>query len=197
MLPIPDPLLNRATIVGLDPGTEMLGFGVLTINVDTFEILSSDAVSYKGSKLIGSDWSEQIFGARYRRIQAHRNNLISLFKAYQPLIIACESPFILMRRPQAYGALTEVVCGIRSAVEEYDAWRPLYMIPPSSVKNAVGCKGNGDKAAMKIAMGKLTEVVEVLETPLSRLDEHAIDSLAVAYSAYKSLRENGLESLYI
>lgn len=197
MLPIPNRNDSIATIVGIDPGSEMLGIATLNFDVDTFAIVGCDSHTYVGSKLEGSDWSGAIFGARYRRIQAHQDNLLRILREVQPLVVCSESPFANMLRPAAYGALVEVICGIREAVKQYDCWRPCYMLPPSSVKNSVGCKGNAKKDEVKEAVLKLAPLVNATWTDLNHMDEHSIDALAVAYCCYQLFKESKIEPIYI
>jgi len=191
MLTLPESSQTYATIVGIDPGTETLGFAELDFDIRTFEIVGWRAQTYYGSKLLkGSDWVAEVHGARYKRLQAHRKNLIKLFEQIEPYVIACEAPFINMRRPQAYGALTEAVYEIRLAVQAHCAWKELYLFDPSSVKNAIGAKGNADKDAVKASILKIKELSSVQPGVLEGLDEHSLDSLAVAYVAYQQLKLN-------
>lgn len=189
MLKIPETSQTWVTIIGIDPGTEALGFSELDFDLNTFQILRWEPKTYFGSKLLKrSEWVAKTHGERYMRLIAHRRNLIKLFDQLEPYVIASEAPFINMKRPQAYGALTEIVYEIRQAVIAHSAWKELYVIDPSSVKNAVGAKGNADKDTIKACITALPELAKVCVRPLSELDEHEIDSGAVAYAAYKNLK---------
>lgn len=197
MLPLPDANNNIATIVGIDPGTTKLGFALLHYNVDNFEIVGCEAETLLGEKLPGSDWLESMYGSRFRRIEAYRSALKYRFDIANPVIIASESPFINVKRPAAYGALTEIVYAIKLAVVEHNSWRPLHLLPPSMVKNAVGAKGNADKDAMRIALNKLFVIASTCTKDTSQLDEHSIDALAVAYCAWLQNKEGKLELIQI
>lgn len=59
-------------------------------------------------------------------------------------------------------------------------------IDPSSVKNAVGAKGNAKKEVMAEQLLTLENIL-LSDRPLRELDEHSVDAVAVAYSAYKNL----------
>lgn len=177
-------------ILGIDPGSTNLGVGIIEACINTGMIISSSAWTIHGDKLMPKDtWVEQIHGTRYVRIRAIGKELLRIFKTINPLYIACESPFINMRRPQAYGVLTEVICAIRAAVIEYDTWRKLELIDPPTIKIAVGAKGNADKDAMKKAIMLLNDLVYAGEIAMADLDEHAVDGLAVAYCLHKKLME--------
>jgi Holliday junction resolvasome RuvABC endonuclease subunit len=197
MLPIPNQNHNVACIVGIDPGTENLGVGLVWFNIDNYDIVKCASNTYRGSRLAGSDWSEAIHGARYRRIEALMWNLSILFNREKPIVIGSESAFINVRRPQAYGALTEVVTAIRHTVQSYDLFRPLYMVPPSTVKNAIGCKGNADKEAVKNSVLKIEKLTSTCESEIALMDEHSVDALAVAYAMLNLMKEDKLDPLNI
>lgn len=190
MLVKPEDGSNTVVIIGIDPGSSQLGIGAIEIDMDTFMITSSIAWTIVGEKLMPKNsWAEELHGARYVRINALQKELLRVFNSYMPNFIASESPFYNQRRPQAYGALTEVICAVRSAVVSYDAWRKLDLIDPPTVKNAVGAKGNADKDMVKKAISLIPELKYNGNRPLQELDEHSIDALAVAYCRYKQIRE--------
>lgn len=181
MLPIPTTGDDIVCIIGIDPGSETLGVGIIHFNVNTLKIVKTQAKTYTGSKLSGMEWMAEAHGDRMQRIYRHSNNLINIFNEYNPIIVAAESAFINIRRPAAYGALTEVFFMIRNAVICYDPWCPFYNVEPSNTKRAVGAPGNADKTVVKEHLLKIDEVCSVCETPIELLDEHSIDSLCVAY----------------
>jgi Holliday junction resolvasome RuvABC endonuclease subunit len=195
MLKLPENSTTIATIVGIDPGTESLGFSELDFDLRTLAITRWEPRTYIGSKLLkGSAWVERVHGARMMRLQAHGRNLVKLFDQLEPYVIACESPFINMKRPQAYGALTEIVYQIRLSVMTHNAWKELYLIEPSTVKNSVGAKGNADKDAIKASIMSIPELAGVCTRPIIELDEHELDSGAVAYAAFKNLKSIALNA---
>lgn len=190
MLVIPKHSPDEFTLVALDPGSNTLGFSVLFIDIGTMSIKSSIATTFIGTKLDGNNsWNSIIHGERLGRIFAHEVNLLEMFLHYSPLQIASESPFYSQRRPQAFGALTEVICAIRAAVRQYDIWKELKLIDPPTVKKAVGAPGNGDKDVVKSKILQLSDLNYIGATPLHLLDEHSIDALAVNYCQYKQLLE--------
>lgn len=182
-----------ATIIGIDPGSDTLGVGILKIDVSTFTIISSSGLTLHGAKAGRGSWITELHGDRQGRIETHRENLLELFCATQPTWIACESPFINRRRPNAYGALVEVICAIRYAVFQYDVWCQLSMFDPPTVKKAVGVSGKTGGPDGKRLMQKAVLEMPIFcyngEIPIELLDEHAIDALAVAYTQYLTLKE--------
>jgi Holliday junction resolvasome RuvABC endonuclease subunit len=195
MLKLPDSSPTYATIVGIDPGTEALGFSEIDFDIRTFKLLRWEPKTYFGSKLLkSSEWLGKVHGDRYRRLNALQRHLTKLFDQIEPYVIASEAPYINMKRPQAFGALTEAVYEIRHAVRLHSAWKELYVIDPSSVKNAVGAKGNADKDTVKACIINTLELASVCTRPISELDEHEIDSGAVGYAAFKNLKSIALNA---
>ena len=188
-LSIPTWSSDIATIVGIDPGSSNLGVGILRIQLSNLSILNSEAFTINGSNLSDSDsWSALLHGDRFNRIKAIETQLIKIFSFYQANFIYSESPFFGRSHPNAFQALVEVMNAIRNAVVQYDPWLKLNTIPPSSVKNGVGVKGNADKFAMKNAILNLNQLNYNGQIPLDKLDEHSIDALSVAYSGYLLFR---------
>ena len=195
MLPIPVSNLNIAKIMGIDPGTETLGISIISFCVDTFNIVNNESYTYYGSKLPTDEWIFNIHGARFQRIEAHRNNILKLLHQHTPLIIACESPFINSKFPQAGMALVEVMAMVRYAVYQYDNFKPLYQISPSEVKNAIGATGGGNKEMVKERIMRIKELSDTAIKTLQSLDEHSLDSLGVAYGIFILLKESKLKPI--
>jgi Holliday junction resolvasome RuvABC endonuclease subunit len=180
------------TLIGIDPGSESLGVCVLSFDAN-FTITRLEAATYVGSKLPILEDTELVHGARHARIQAHYQNLLNLLLQYQPLGVVCESPFFQASRPQAYGALTEVVSMIRAAILTYRPNMSLALIDPPNVKRAVGAKGNAGKDDVKAAILRMGASLPYTgPVPLECLDEHSLDSMAVALGYFHALR--GIET---
>lgn len=189
MLTMPADASPLIPVIGIDPGSVNLGVGVIWYNVDTCNIDATEAKTYNGERMGRGSWITERSGDRAGRIAAHRDNLLRIFNIVQPAVIASESPFFNQRRPQAYGALTEVVCAIREAVQLHDSWKHLQLIDPPTVKNAVGAKGNAGKEEVKEKLLGLSHINYQGDVPLAMLDEHSIDAIAVAYCQLRRLME--------
>ena len=188
MLRLPKDGATTTTIVGIDPGTETLGVAIMTISLLDYSILSTEARTFHGSKLAGKEsWLSEVFGSRTDRVKAHEENLLNIFNSVKPLLIASESPFYNQRFPQAYGALMEVICAIRSAVMRHSNWKSLGLFDPPTVKNAVGAQGNADKNTVYSKVIALNCLNYTGLVPITELDEHSIDAIAVAYCQYKNI----------
>lgn len=180
-------------IIGIDPGSTTLGFSVLEYDARTYEIIRTYAFTFNAGKMKLSELDIENHSERYARIYELMDALYDKFVELRPTFVICESPFMAMRRPQAYGALVEVVFAIRSALRRYDPTMHLDLIDPPSAKNAVGAAGNAKKeqvqAALKKMLPKLHFDVTLSEAPFDELDEHSVDGTAIAYSRWKKLIE--------
>jgi len=195
MLKMPDDAESVATIIGIDPGSDTLGVGVIHFDVATLDIVSSEAFTLNGTRNGRGTFATEIHGDRLGRIESHRARLLGVFQEYQPLEIASESPFISRRMPSAFGALTETVCAVRQAMMQYDAWKLLHMYDPPTVKTQVGVAGNtGGPEGKKLMLQALVRIQEVLaydgRVPMELLDEHSVDGLAVAFCHFTKLMES-------
>lgn len=190
-LPLNEVPKDYFSIVGIDPGSDTMGISEIKIDIASMHIVQTTAWTIKGSKLVDEDcWLAVLHSFRLARIKALGEALVSTFENIEPTIIACESPFYNPRRPNAYGVLVEVLTEIKKSVIEYDIWKPLYLIDPSTIKKSVGAPGNADKNVMKTNVCLLNQQgilkysgKDVIES----LDEHSIDAIATAYCKYKTL----------
>lgn len=180
-------------IVGIDPGSTMLGFSNLEYDLRSFDIVRTCAYTFNASKMRLNELDICNHSERYARIYELMDAVYDAFLTLRPHFVICESPFMAMRRPQAYGALVEVVFAIRMALRKYDPTMSLDLIDPPSAKNAVGAPGNAKKeqvhAALKKLLATLNFDVANSAAPFDELDEHSVDSLAIAYSRWKKLTE--------
>jgi Holliday junction resolvasome RuvABC endonuclease subunit len=188
MLHLPANSASTATIVGIDPGSSTLGFAVIEFDIETMTIVKTNASTYAGVKLMRKDsWAIERHGERFARINAHKENLVSLFRLHNPIQIVCEGAFYNPRRPNAFEVLIEVRIAIKQAILEYDPWRTIRLIDPPTVKRAVNVKGNADKLVVRDGVLAIKELNYSGDTSIEDLDEHSIDAIAVAYAFFKEL----------
>lgn len=188
MLTMPQDPCETACIIAIDPGSESLGCACLTVDIRTLQLRNIWSTTFHGSKLHPNPWTTFMFGERIAKIEAHAENLLYILESERPICLVCESPFINMKRPQAYGALMEVISAIRRVMMQYDAQRSMYMIDPPSAKKAVGAPGNADKQTVQQHILANVEIMQALSTPVSNLDEHSFDAIAIGYSQILSFR---------
>lgn len=172
-------------IMGIDPGTDTLGVSVLDAFLHSNTICLVYSTTFHGSQMANQyRYLANVHGDKVARLKAHEDNLYYLLSLYQPHEVISEAPY-MGRFPAAYGALVQCMDSIRAAVIRYDAALPLLTADPPTVKNAVGVGGrNGDKTMMASSIAQMILNNTILNPNglnIALLDEHSIDSIAVAY----------------
>lgn len=186
-------------IVGIDPGSTTLGCAMIEYDVRTFEILRTCAYTFNADKMKLDQLAVLNHSERFARIWDLSDALYEVFRDLQPTHIISESPFLKRKFPQAFAVLTEVVFGVRMAVRKYDPTMPLDLVDPPTAKMAVGANPKGKKGASQAEKKKevhtalaklLPELVFDSDNSVAAfedLDEHSVDSIAIAYSKWKQL----------
>lgn len=176
-------------IIGIDPGSDTLGFAVLEIDLLSGESQLLEASTFSGYDLrFELPHVLEIHGARHARIWGHQQNLERQFKIHRPDTVLSESPF-MGKFPQAFATLTEVMTAIRRSIYLYDPLMPLETVDPPTVKQAVGVKAKKtDKNDVKIGLLKIDWLNNPHEIDLESLDEHSVDAICVALTKINSLR---------
>lgn len=177
------------TIVGIDPGTNLLGFSILRFDLRNLEVISVEADTFKSERMIEEDDLITItHNERIAKLYAQKNNLLQLFNSVQPNWIACEHPFMNRFRPNAFGPLMECLFAIRTAAIEYSQIVKFFTYPPSIIKKAVGAGAHTGKDPVKEAVLANKELSPNEFTHLGHLDNNAIDAIAIAYTHLKEIR---------
>lgn len=179
---------DTAHLVGVDPGTTKLGVCAIEFDVETFDVVSINAFTLNAQKLPSDEWMGAIYGERLQRVRALRDYLTHYFVKLEPFAVGCESPFYNRNRPNAFAALVEVICAVRDAYIEYSCRSPLYLIDPPTVKKAIGASGNADKDSVKIKILNHPILSKKSKTPITELDEHSLDAMAVAWGLLCDLK---------
>lgn len=184
MLKIPADSPSIITTLATDPGTTKLGVSLMHICLDTRLIISTEATTLNGDKLANNFLLETHYGHRHSRISGMMDYVYKMCVNYRPFAIISESPFYNPSRPAAFEALMDVISALRLTVANYDIFKPLLSVDPSSVKNAVGAKGGSNKVTIQEAVSNISEINYHDPHEFKTLDEHAIDSIAVNYWYY-------------
>lgn len=182
MLRLPDdPTAYR--IVGIDPGTDNLGVSVLDVDLRTGSVTLISSQTLTASRMING-WHRisDLHGARFSRLQVLGNALVEIFVEYDPHAIISETPYFNKKRPDAFGALVEALSMIRGAVYRFCSSMALLKVDPAKNKANLGVSGkSSDKELVKRAVMGLSDLHNPYQINLALLDEHSIDSLAVAW----------------
>lgn len=141
-MPIIYPLVKDrdiGTICGIDPGTNIVGLGVIRFNLITLGIIGVQGMSFKSDQMLEDDNIIAITQTeRMSKIIAQKNNLVQLLSFFKPFIVACESPYFNRIRPNAFAPLVESISMIRQAVTEYNPIVKFITYEPSIIKKAIG-----------------------------------------------------------
>lgn len=150
------------TVLGIDPGTTRIGYGVIDI--------TKGALAHRASGLLEIDSSLQ--GAD--RLCAIEEALEILITKTEPSVVGLERLFFSKNKKTAL-AVAEARGVLAATVAKHKL--PLRELTPNEVKLAVAGNGN----ATKHAVAKM--VSALLHTDLSALVDDATDALAIAIAA--------------
>lgn len=175
-------------ILSIDPGTNFLGVSIMDVVINESyrkpELKILHCASVNIESLATALYGETVVlnhGLRQAKVLACKSLLSKFLEEWEPNTVAIESPY-MGRFPQAFSALVECMQALKLAVIEYDVNLEINAYDPSTVKKAVGsAKISSDKNSVKSAMVK-----HFPEIDFDDLDEHAIDSMAVGFTCFKS-----------
>lgn len=197
MLELPAPRDDVIRILGIDPGTDTLGVGIIDVNIETFEPTVVFGHTFKASKMIDKTSTiAECLGNRALRLAMHAESLSECFICTAPTLIAAETPFLKFGRVSAYEALVECYAMMQKAVWDYSPSFYLHRVDPVSAKNYVGVSHKGTdkndvrRGVLEHFKGKVADGV-----PIETFDEHTIDAIAVANCLYRrELLSDNVES---
>lgn len=178
-------------VLSIDPGTTVLGAAVIYFDPHSGDITKTLATAFTSSRLYSvEDWRSGVFGERDKKIRVLKKCITKMLYEHTPVMVVMESPFFNPTRPMAFEALVDINNTVREAVFEYNPHIQIVRIPPSSVKNAVGAKGNAKKEEVRDKVLLLENLHYEGKTPLADLPFDALDAVAVGYSVIKPLHKN-------
>ena len=175
-------------VMGIDPGTKMLGLslGVCDFNAPAFIIEDGQTFDIEYLTHKTNNYTTEHQSRNIAIYQSIYNLVYQMVHDMQPDLVVCEAPYLNRRFPLAYMLLTLCTQAIHQAVKDYSIFIPFEFIDPASVKTGVGVKGNcGDKDLMQAAVLSNPQIRGMFD--LAGLDEHAIDSIAIGFNAYRGI----------
>jgi crossover junction endodeoxyribonuclease RuvC len=146
-------------ILGIDPGTVIMGFSIIETNGSKIDMLEMDVVKLNGKKDM------------FVRLGIINETIQSLIDKYQPDAMAIEAPFFgknvqsMLKLGRAQGVAIAVAMSNKVAVAEYS---------PKKVKQSI--TGNGN--ATKEQIWKMLNNIMHIKNTIKYFD--ASDALAVA-----------------
>lgn len=156
---------HERIIMGIDPGTNVMGYGVLGINCKQTDVIVMGVIKLNG------------FESHYLRLRRIYERVQSLVEQYLPDEMALEAPFFgknvqsMLKLGRAQGVAMAAALSRDVPITEY---------PPLSVKQAV--TGNGRASKEQVA----SMLMHILKIPREKMPHllDATDALAVALTHY-------------
>lgn len=189
MLPVPQQT-HPYRICGIDPGTDTMGVSFVDINWDTKQITVIESNTYSAGRNTGlREHLSSTMGNRWVRLNRLGEILFRLLVAYRPHDVAVESPY-LGRFVSAFEALVECRTVLSATIRQYDPSLIMHLIDPPTAKLAVGALVyKGSKENVKESLLALSAIGWESNVFPELLDEHSIDSIAVAIARAKKVIE--------
>jgi crossover junction endodeoxyribonuclease RuvC len=146
-------------ILGIDPGTQVMGYAILKTNGQQAQVLLMDVLKLTSHKDI------------YERLEKIHTKVTELIQLYHPTTFAIEAPFFgknvqsMLKLGRAQGVAIAAAMHAKISVTEYS---------PKKVKQSVTGNGNADKEQV----WKMLQRILTIEEKPQYFD--ATDALAVA-----------------
>jgi len=146
-------------ILGIDPGTLMMGYGIIEVHNNTPHLKEMNVIKLSGKK------------DNHERLQMIHEKVLCLIQEHRPHEFAIEAPFFgknvqsMLKLGRAQGVAIAAAMSAKLSVTEYS---------PKKVKQSITGNGNADKEQV---WKMLQRILSIDERP-SHYD--ATDALAVA-----------------
>lgn len=163
-LPIPPPIPDKV-LLGIDPGTNLLGYGILHINGRT---VSMEAMGVIDLRRCGDAYLK--LGRIYERV-------VGIIDSFKPDELAIEAPFFgknvqsMLKLGRAQGVAIAAAISRQVPVHEY---------APLKIKQAITGNGQASKEQVAELLRRMLHIRPTPDVPF--LD--ATDALAAAYCHY-------------
>lgn len=174
--------MNTFNILSIDPGNN-IGLSILTIDINTLEILDIISITYVLSDYIDD---ESIFKLTDKCLMLN-NILLSNLNYFNPLVVVYEEAFMNSRFPKSIIQLSQYINTINLTVKNFNSWIKIFSYPPKYIKKFIGAGGSAEKDDMKKALLQIPEIFTKIN--LNTLTEHSIDSIAIGYIVLKEIRQ--------
>lgn len=150
---------NSQIILGIDPGTLVMGYGVIAVNGRAIQLLEMDAIKLSAKK------------DHYERLHIIQQRIVTIISTFHPHHFAIEAPFFgknvqsMLKLGRAQGVAIAVAMQAGIPVTEYS---------PRKIKQSITGNGNADKEQV----WKMLQRIANLPSASPAFD--ASDALAVA-----------------
>jgi crossover junction endodeoxyribonuclease RuvC len=147
-------------ILGIDPGTVVMGYGLIAINGNSIQLIEMSILKLSAKKDI------------YERLQLIHAKVVEIIEHHHPDVFAIEAPFFgknvqsMLKLGRAQGVAIAAAMQAGLSVTEYS---------PKKVKQSVTGNGNADKVQV---WKMLQRIFKLTDRDIKYMD--ASDALAVA-----------------
>jgi crossover junction endodeoxyribonuclease RuvC len=147
-------------ILGIDPGTVVMGYGLILIKGASISLIEMDILKLSGKKDI------------YERLEIIHTTVCKLIKTHRPHLFAIEAPFFgknvqsMLKLGRAQGVA--IAAAMQSGI-------PVTEYSPKKIKQSITGNGNADKLQV---WKMLQRILQLAESDIKYFD--ASDALAVA-----------------
>lgn len=147
-------------ILGIDPGSVVMGYGLIAIKGNLIRVLEMDVLKLGGKSDI------------YERLEIIHTRVCAIIKTHQPHLFAIEAPFFgknvqsMLKLGRAQGVA--IAAAMQSGI-------PVTEYSPKKIKQSITGNGNADKQQV---WKMLQRILQLAETDVKYFD--ASDALAVA-----------------
>ncbi len=147
-------------ILGIDPGTVVMGYGLIAINGNSIHVIEMDVLKLGGKKDI------------YERLEVIHTTVSKLIVQHKPHLFAIEAPFFgknvqsMLKLGRAQGVAIAAAMQSQIPVTEYS---------PKKIKQSITGNGNADKQQV---WKMLQTILKLADADVKYYD--ASDALAVA-----------------
>lgn len=158
-------------IMGIDPGTNVLGFGVIKVKDAQIKLVAAGSVQM------------QTKDTHYKKLQRVHRSMLDLIRLHHPDVVSIEAPFYgrnvqsMLKLGRAQGIAMGVALSHDIGVIEYS---------PRKIKHAVTGNGNASKEQVAAMLS------QILQCELNQSVLDATDGLAVAVC--HCFQQRGLKS---
>lgn len=173
--------LNDYCVLGIDPGKN-LGISILTVSiVNNIHVI-------KDVKTFTIDLNVSVKDDTITTIQRTnylREYLYSLLTTVQPVAVCMETVF-KSKFANAVIQLSQYVVTIEQTIHNFNPYIKVFKLAPKLIKKIVGTKGDSTKDDMMASVSKIEELKPFVN---NNQTEHEIDSLAMAFIAYDTVKK--------
>ncbi|MBC8048053.1 MAG: crossover junction endodeoxyribonuclease RuvC [Fimbriimonadaceae bacterium] len=159
---------SQQIIMGVDPGTNVLGYSIICTDKNTIRILTQGVIHLKKIE------------NHFHKLRSIYDNIDMIIKKYNPVSLAIEAPFYgkniqsMLKLGRAQGTVILAAAHHNLEIIEYS---------PRKIKQSITGKGNASKAQVAYMLKSIFQ----MQTLPEYFDE--TDALAVAVCHYNSIKK--------